>query len=323
MIEGDGKEAVMGLAHVGLEAAQRLLADGNIGPALELVHDIGQRHAPSPTEPGEAEPINLIDPVRNRRPRGRRFDVARSGEGRDERGHGLRAELGHHLRQVRFIESEGLEIGKAPIRFTKRRITSDALRRAQIFDFSGTGVTSNDDADLNNYEIATGNLTLSNFAEGKPIMAKGFPTAFGMAPPDFTGRTVIDYTDVRSALGVGWGSAGTIAPYLSVGSDGLLLDNQNMDIDVRHYIKQGPVLIDLTALNSDTLIAPRETGRMLFYIKSRDSLRLYSDFDDFATDLSNSLDGATTARSMHARGQYDADTNVFSAYKIGVYLLEP
>ena len=114
-----------------------------------------------------------------------------------------------------------------------------------------------------------------------------------------------------------------MAPYLSVSSDGLLLANQNMDIDVRHHIKQGPVLIDLTSLNSDTLIAPRETGRMLFYIKSGDSLRLYSDFDDFATDLSNSLDGATTARSMHARGKYDTDTNIFQAYKIGVYLLEP
>jgi hypothetical protein len=196
-------------------------------------------------------------------------------------------------------------------------------RRVQIFDFRGTGVTADDDADPDNYEIATGNLTLANFAQGKPISARGFPTPFGMAPPDFTGRTLIDYTNVRSVLGVGWGAAGTMAPYLSVGSDGLLLDNQNMDIDVRHHIKQDPVLIDLTALNSDTLIAPRETGRMLFYIRSQDSLRLYSDFDDFATDLANSLDGATTARSMHARGLYDADTNVFSAYKIGVYLLEP
>ena len=196
-------------------------------------------------------------------------------------------------------------------------------RRVRIFDFSGTGVSEDMDADPDNYEVATGNLTLANFSQGRPIVAKGFPTAFGMAPPDFTGRTIIDYTDVRAALGVGWGAAGTIAPYLSIGSDGLLLDNQNMDIDVRHHIKQGPVLIDLTALDSYTLIAPRETGRMLFYIKSADSLRLYSDFDDFAADLSNSLDGSTTARSMHARGLYDADTNVFSAYKIGVYLLEP
>ena len=92
---------------------------------------------------------------------------------------------------------------------------------------------------------------------------------------------------------------------------------------MRHYIKQGPVLIDLTMLNSDTVIVPRESDRLAFYIKSADSLRMYSDFADFIDDLSTSLDGATTARSMHARGKYDTDTNVFSAYKIGVYLLEP
>jgi hypothetical protein len=50
---------------------------------------------------------------------------------------------------------------------------------------------------------------------------------------------------------------------------------------------------------------------------------MYSDFAEFADDLSTNLNGATTARSMHARGQYDTDTNVFTAYKIGVYLLEP
>ena len=90
-------------------------------------------------------------------------------------------------------------------------------------------------------------------------------------------------------MGVGWGAAGTIAPYLSIGTDGLLLDNQNDDIDQRHYIKQGPVLIDLTALDSSTLIVPRETGRKLYSLKSRDSLRLYSDFADFIADLGMSL----------------------------------
>ena len=29
------------------------------------------------------------------------------------------------------------------------------------------------------------------------------------------------------------------------------------------------------------------------------------------------------ARSMFARGHYDADENVFTAFKLGVYLLEP
>jgi len=197
-------------------------------------------------------------------------------------------------------------------------------RRQQIFDFTGTGVFPKDDADPANYEIATGSLTLADFAAGKPIVARGFPTAFGTAPPDFKGRTVIDYTDVRSELGVGWGSAGTAEPFRSIGPDGLVLHNQNPDIDQRHYIKQGPVLIDLTALDSDTTIVPRESDRLAFYIKTADSIRMYSGFDDFANDLSTSLtSGGNLARSMHARGKYDVDTNVFTAYKIGVYLLEP
>lgn len=195
-------------------------------------------------------------------------------------------------------------------------------RRPGIFDFSGTGPSADLDADPDNYEIRTDNLSLANFSTGKPIAARGFPTAYGMAPPDFAGRTVIDYTDVRSALGVGWGAAGTMAPFVSMGTDGLILDNDNPDIDQRHYIKQGPVLIDLTTL-PDTTIVPRETGRMLFSLKSQDSLRLYSDWDDFVGDLINSLGSAQSARSMYAYGKYDVDSNVFTAYKLGVYLLEP
>lgn len=196
-------------------------------------------------------------------------------------------------------------------------------RRVQIFDFSGTGVSPDMDADPDNYEVATGVLPLANFAAGKPIAAWGFPTAFGMAPPDFYGRTVIDYTNVRSALGVGWGATGTAAPFVRMDVDGLVLDNDNEDIDQRHYIKTGPLLIDLTELDSDTTIVPRSDGRSLYYIKSQDSLRQYSDFADFVNDLSLSLDGATTARSMHARGMYDSDSNTLTAYKIGIYLLEP
>jgi hypothetical protein len=196
-------------------------------------------------------------------------------------------------------------------------------RRADIFDFTGTGMSAEYDAEPANYEIATGNLALADFSAGKPIAIRGFPEAFGVAPPDFTGRTVIDFSDVRSALGVGWGLDGTTAPFLRMGADGLVLDNQNSAIDVRHYIKQGTVLIDLQSLDSDTTIVPPDAGRTLFVIKTADSLRQYSDFADFVDDLTASLDGATSARSMFARGLYDADSNVFTAFKFGVYLLEP
>ena len=83
------------------------------------------------------------------------------------------------------------------------------------------------------------------------------------------------------------------------------------------------MLIDLTSLDSDTRIVPRKTDRLAFYIKSADSLRMYSEFADFANDLSTSLLGGDSARSMHARGKYDVGNNEFAAHKIGVHLLEP
>ena len=196
-------------------------------------------------------------------------------------------------------------------------------RRAEIFNFAGTSASPETDADPNNYEVSTGNFLLAAQSPGRPVVAWGFPNEFGGAPPDFEGRTLIDFIDVRSALGVGWGGAGTTMPFTMMDSAGLLLNNENPDIDQRHFIKKGPLLIDLTTLDSDTLIAPRETGRKLFTVKTTDSLQLYSDFDDFVTALSIELDGFNAARSMYARGHYNADTNVFHAAKIFVYILEP
>lgn len=197
-------------------------------------------------------------------------------------------------------------------------------RRVGIYDFTCTGGCDPDtDADPDNYEVSTGDLILDAAATGQPVSAWGFVNDFMGAPPDFEGRTIVDYADVRSALGIGWGVNGTMAPFTMMDGSGLLLDNFNDDIDARHYIKQGPVLIDLTSLDANTLIAPRETGRNLFVIKTRDSLQLFADFDDFLAALTLSLDGTNAARSMYARGHFNADANVFTAYKIFIYILEP
>ena len=196
-------------------------------------------------------------------------------------------------------------------------------RRVGVFDFSGTGMAPETDADPENYEVATGNLLLDTDATGKPVVVYGFANEFGAAPPDFEGRTIVNHFDVRSALGVGWGIEGTKQPFLMMDSTGLLLDNGNPDIDQRHHIKHGPFLIDLTTLDSNTLIVPRETGRKLFVVKTTDSLQLYADFEDFLAALTLELDGANAARSMYARGHYNRDTNVFTAFKIYIHILEP
>jgi hypothetical protein len=196
-------------------------------------------------------------------------------------------------------------------------------RRVQVFDFTGTGMSPDTDADPANYEISTGNLLMAADATGQPVVVYGFPNEFGAAPPDFDGRSIIDYSVVRSAVGISWGAEGTTTPFLMMDGVGLLLNNLNPDIDQRHHIKQGSVVIDLTTLDSDTLIAPRESGRKLFTVKTSDSLQLYTDFNDFVNALTLELNGVNATRSMHARGRYNADTNVFTAYKVFVYILEP
>lgn len=70
------------------------------------------------------------------------------------------------------------------------------------FNFAGTGLTAELDADPNDYEIATSTLALTNVVTGRAAKVLGFVTPFGIAPPDFEGRTVIDHHSIPSALGI-------------------------------------------------------------------------------------------------------------------------
>ena len=97
--------------------------------------------------------------------------------------------------------------------------------RAGAVDTTCTGLCEpSTDADIDNYEVSTGNLPLlASDATGQPVAAWGFPKYFGGAPWDFEGRTIIDYSNVRSALGVGWGRNGTLRPFTMIESTGLTL----------------------------------------------------------------------------------------------------
>ncbi len=121
-------------------------------------------------------------------------------------------------------------------------------RRPGIFDFAGTGAAPATDADPLNYEVATGALDVLGLTPDSPARVFGFVTPFGFAPPDFVGRTVVDVRDLRAELGIGWGADGTSAPFLSMGDTGLVVDAANPDLGLRHHIRIGFRLIDITGL---------------------------------------------------------------------------
>lgn len=192
-------------------------------------------------------------------------------------------------------------------------------RRVELFDFSGTGSSADQDADPNDYEVATATLAIPDVATGNPVRVFGFVTPFGSAPVDFEGRTIVDFSDARSALGINW-DGGTSAPFLSIGDDGIVLDLDNESIGRAHYIRQGSVFLDLFSLPaSPTIVADSERPNT-FAIKQGDSISIHNDFGNFVADLASRLDGATNITRMHAKGNYNQDRNVFEARRLSVNL---
>lgn len=194
-------------------------------------------------------------------------------------------------------------------------------RRPALFDFTGTGGSVADDADPDNYEVSTGPLNIDSVAAGSPVRAYGFPNAFGFAPPDFEGRTVIDYDSLRATLGIGWTAAGSTAPFLSINPESIVPDPEAYADDARHAVKIGPRLIDLTKIEGGISIIGVDERRTLYGIRGEGSVQLFRSFGDFSEALSTALDGETAARSMYAHGAYDVDTREFAAYTIWVHLL--
>ena len=192
-------------------------------------------------------------------------------------------------------------------------------RRPAIFDFSGTGTAPDSDADPGNYEIATGTLDLDRLMAGSPARVFGFVTPFGAAPPDFEGRTVVDFQEVRAWLAVGWGIDGTSAPFLSIGDSGLVIDHANPDIGARHFIAIGPMLIDVTALGTPPTVVGA-SGRVLFAIGEPRRVEVFSEFARFAEALSEKLAGGQKALAINAHGRFDTGSTTFTANYVSVCL---
>jgi hypothetical protein len=189
---------------------------------------------------------------------------------------------------------------------------------ADLFDFSGTGMTVALDADPEDYEVTTGTLGLAGLAPGEAAKVIGFVTPFGSAPADFEGRTVIDRRDLPAVLGIGWGPAGTAAPFLSMGAAGLVLDLGNPTIGARHALAIGARRIDLFDLPASPTIKPA-SGRVLFGVSERGHVELFTNFEEFVRELNARLNGGGAAAALYAYGSYDVASNELAANRIAVH----
>jgi hypothetical protein len=187
------------------------------------------------------------------------------------------------------------------------------------FDFAGTGVTPAEDANAADYEIATGTLSLANLVAGEAARVVGFVRPFGGAPPDFDGRTVVDHRGLPAQLGIGWGTTGTTAPFVSMGVNGLVLDIDNPSIGARHHLLVGTRLIDLTALPMPPTLAPPTAGRAIYGISVGAEIRLFTSFAEFSSELATLLGSGRRAIALTASGGYEAANATLYATHIAVH----
>jgi hypothetical protein len=98
-----------------------------------------------------------------------------------------------------------------------------------------------------------------------------------------------------------------------------VIDHNNGSIGVRHHIKIGPRVFDLTELASGTRIAPLGE-RGLYAIGAGRRVEIFADFGRFTTRLSEKFGGGSKAVSMSASGGYDRANNTLNAREVHITL---
>lgn len=197
-------------------------------------------------------------------------------------------------------------------------LTTLNQHRVDLFDFSGTGVDGDKNADPGAYEIDTDTLNLSGFPAPTATVAKGFVTPFGTAPADFTAQTLVDVSALRAILTTTW-AEGSNMPFLNL-SDTLLALNTD-GVGRFHFISQGGVLIDVTELDEPLEIVPDEqTDGGYLIVQHGGAVELLSTFAAFSQTLQTRLtDGALVDRLI-VPGRYDDSAGQLATHRITVHL---
>jgi hypothetical protein len=214
-----------------------------------------------------------------------------------------------------------LDVSDGRLRMNISQLTADVLatdsmvldlhllnaRRPEAFDFTGTGVDADQDADPAAYEVDTTGLALADVEEGDLVRVRGHVNGFGEAPADFLALSVFDLAvdDRGAALGAVWQDPRD--PTAGISSDRI-----GVDLTLaRSILKVRGVPVDGTnPLESVDLVAP-ESGRGIYAVAvrggdgtGRREIHLYRSFADLADEVLRQLQAGNGLRFLSVHGRY-------------------
>ncbi len=191
-------------------------------------------------------------------------------------------------------------------------------RTPDTYDFTGTGISPDFDADAENYEVSIENLMVTNVSENDPIRVSGFINEFGAAPADFNALTVINYAESRSQILVNWPTGDTVVAFSEISSETLVINTNNEGEGV-YKLVQGGIRTDLTSFDAPVTILP-VADRGFYSIKTADGITGFSNFADFTSALQLELDEGGSIDLMHSVGGFSNENKTLSAIKIAIKL---
>ena len=180
--------------------------------------------------------------------------------------------------------------------------------RPRAFNFAGTGTSADNDSRPQAYVIDTTGLDLGAIGNGDLVRVRGLVNAFGLAPPDFKARTLIDIAlEARAAaLDASWRRAGaTAAPFASASSSssGIVLDLSAADTQL-HLRGIARAIVNNDAVKT---LVPTATGDGEFavHVRGEEGVRLLRTFAAVVDAVQAQLGSGKKLLRLSAAGQYN------------------
>jgi len=212
------------------------------------------------------------------------------------------------------VDSSTITDGDAEFELNLNKING---RQVALFDFSGTGIDTDHDANPEFYEISTGTLDTSNFLANSPVNVRGFVNGFGQAPDDFIAKSIIGMKTVRAGMQTDWKPFSNTA-FSNISETAITLDFT--DSGRFHHIGRRHERLDLTQLTTDFVLVPGEFEEGLYVMHLSGPKHVHSTFGNFANDLQDQINAGAVVKKIQAKGVFDIETGNFSAKSIRVHL---
>ncbi len=204
--------------------------------------------------------------------------------------------------RMRYSDIAGTVVQVSPLQIDLQYVNRRSVQR---FNFSGTGIDAENDADAQAYEIESGTLPLNQLEELAPVHVRGFPTPFGTAPADFTAKTIIDVAQTFAKIYVSYGREGSESAVATLDESGLLL---NLESSTDRVMKQSGIVTDLTLLPAMPLITPAD-GRALYSLSEGRRVEVFRTWAGFQAALNDSISDGAKVTLVTSMGQFDHVNN--------------